>query len=286
MADAVPSSEGLDLSALAWEGEETALIDLKKMLEDKKIDFTAATYGFGGQEIYLRKFLRARQLDPVKALLMIENNVKWREENKVDTCWDRLLENEKRETIAKLYWAYYCGHDRMGNWIYLEHTAAINFEGLFATCELPDLLHAHIQLQEYQTKVRYGIASARKSEVRARTTNIMDMRGLSMSMLTSTIKDLISKISTVNQDNYPEGLYQCFIVNAPWAFTMIYAFVKPFLNEHTQNKVKVLGYGEAMWEELKEALGPDSLVTAEHVLGDDPVKGPWKDLQTVHSMCQ
>lgn len=34
-----------------------------------------------------------------------------------------------------------------------------------------------------------------------------------------------------------------FIVNAPWAFTAVWAIIKAFLDEVTKNKIQILGGG-------------------------------------------
>ena len=45
----------------------------------------------------------------------------------------------------------------------------------------------------------------------------------------------------MTQDNYPETVHKCYIVNAPWAFSSIWSIIKPWLAERTIKKVEVLG---------------------------------------------
>jgi hypothetical protein len=88
-------------------------------------------------------------------------------------------------------------------------------------------------------QVAYDEACRRSGKRCLRTTNIMDFRGLGLSSFTSFVRDLVMRVSAVNQTNYPEGLEACYIINAPWAFTAIFAFIRPFLAQTTLDKIKV-----------------------------------------------
>lgn len=41
--------------------------------------------------------------------------------------------------------------------------------------------------------------------------------------------------------NYPERTKRIIVVNAPKVFPMAYGFIKPFMDEHTREKIVVLG---------------------------------------------
>ena len=63
----------------------------------------------------------------------------------------------------------------------------------------------------------------------------------------------------VTQDNYPETLGNCFIVNAPKLFSALWAIVKGFLDERTRNKVRILGTGYV--PVLHQHIDPENLPT-------------------------
>ena len=90
--------------------------------------------------------------------------------------------------------------------MYVEHTAAVQFEVLQQHLSLDELIHAHVQLQEYQHLVAYDAACRRSGKRCLRTTNIMDFRGLGLSSFTTFVRHLVMRVSTVNQNHYPEGL--------------------------------------------------------------------------------
>lgn len=270
-----------------WEGEDEAYAALSAEVKKRGLEIPEDAYKYCGLDFYLRRFLRARQLDVDKALMMIEANLRWRQEKGAKNILNMPLPADKAACIQGNFMSYWAGYDKKGNTVYLEHTAAVPFDTLAEHMTVDEMIHAHIQLQEFQMKVIYEEASRKSGKRCFRTTNIMDLRGLGISMFTSYIKDLILRVSAVNQENYPEALEQCYIVNAPWAFTAIYAFIRPFLNENTINKIKVLGYGESMWKEVCEGIGPGLSLT-EDQLCSDQLPQPFQDKtrKTCHQLAQ
>lgn len=270
-----------------WEGEDEAKLELEAELKKRGIEIPADAYEHCGMDFYLRRFLRARQLDIDKAIVMVQANIAWRAENDCKTILNRPLPGNKAAVMSANFLSFWAGYDKKGNSVYLEHTAAIPFDALAEHMTVEELIHAHVQLQEYQMKVIYEQTSRKQGKRCFRTTNVMDLRGLGLSSFTSFIKDLILRVSAVNQENYPEALEECYIVNAPWAFTAIYAFIKPFLNENTLKKIKVLGYGEAMWKELSAGIGPGFDLPEEWLCSEEPpVPGGNKCRKTCHQLAQ
>jgi hypothetical protein len=54
-------------------------------------------------------------------------------------------------------------------------------------------------------------------------------------------KRLLSTLSHIDQDYYPESLGVMFIINTPFIFQTIWSFVNPLLEERTRKKIHVLG---------------------------------------------
>ena len=52
---------------------------------------------------------------------------------------------------------------------------------------------------------------------------------------------LLKYFSKLTAEYYPEILGKCFIINAPFIFTTVFAIVKGWLDEKTRNKIKVYG---------------------------------------------
>lgn len=73
------------------------------------------------------------------------------------------------------------------------------------------------------------------------TFSILDMTGFGVSMFNKRVQGLVKLGSSIAQDYYPEQLGQLMIVNAPWAFTGVWAVVKVFLDEKTRKKIQIVG---------------------------------------------
>lgn len=78
--------------------------------------------------------------------------------------------------------------------------------------------------------------SGRKIE---QTFAILDVQGVGLKHFTGEIKRLLAKVTSLDQDNYPEMLGHTCIINAPSVFKVIWAFAKPLLDQRTQNKIEV-----------------------------------------------
>lgn len=49
--------------------------------------------------------------------------------------------------------------------------------------------------------------------------------------------------ASIGQDRYPETMGKFYIINAPWAFSAVWAVVKPWLDEVTVSKINILSSG-------------------------------------------
>lgn len=49
--------------------------------------------------------------------------------------------------------------------------------------------------------------------------------------------------SSIGQERYPETMGKFYIINAPWAFSAVWAVIKPWLDEVTVAKIDILGSG-------------------------------------------
>ena len=73
----------------------------------------------------------------------------------------------------------------------------------------------------------------------ARPTLFTSPAGVGLSHLTGAVRQMMKKITSVDQDNYPEMLGKTCIINAPGAFKMIWSGVQGMIEPRTRAKIEV-----------------------------------------------
>jgi len=63
--------------------------------------------------------------------------------------------------------------------------------------------------------------------------------GVGFTHFTGEVKKMLSKILSIDQDNYPEMLGHTCIINAGGIVSILFRFIKPYLDIRTQNKIEV-----------------------------------------------
>jgi hypothetical protein len=111
---------------------------------------------------------------------------------------------------------------------------------------------------------------------------IMDLQGVSLSSFYH-VKDYIMAAAAVGQDRYPEIMGKFYIINAPWAFSVVWTAIRVWLDEVTVNKIDIIGsaYKDKLLaqipaENLPKEFGGTCECSCGCSLSDD---GPWKDEQ-------
>lgn len=228
-------------------------------------------------DFYLRRFVRARQHDITRATEMFFNHLQWREANGMDTIMEEFFFDE-RDAFLTLYPQGYHMTDKVGRPIYIQHLGQINVKALQTVTTVERMVKYHVQ--EYERALKYIFPACSKVAHCHidQTLTILDLKGVGLRHLTGDVKRILSLITRVDQDNYPETLGKTIIINSPSVFKMIWGIVKPMLDVRTQKKIEVaptdflpvvLKYADA--ECIPEYLGGKSKAS----LLDDI--GPWND---------
>jgi hypothetical protein len=110
------------------------------------------------------------------------------------------------------------------------------------------------------------------------TCTIMDLKNAGLGSFYK-VKDYVSAASSIGQDRYPETMGKFYIINAPWGFSTVWSFIKPWLDEVTVNKISILGgsYQSTLLEQipadsLPKEFGGKCACAGGCSLSD---KGPW-----------
>lgn len=136
-------------------------------------------------------------------------------------------------------------------------------------------------------KLRFPACSAIAGQRIEQGLTILDLHGGALKILSKKVYALIQVASKIGQDYYPEIMGQCFIVNAPFLFTGVWAIVKGFLDERTRKKITIKGgsYQKDLLELVEAENLPDFLggtCTCESQ-GGCMVSGagPWNDFEII-----
>ncbi|XP_072034353.1 SEC14-like protein 2 [Amphiura filiformis] len=193
----------------------------------------------------LLRFLRAREFDLQKSEYMFRQDIEWRAKTKIDT----LVDDYKAPEVCEKYWAggVLDGYDKEQGPIWILPAGTIDPKGLLYSCKTRDILtFLYMQI----TKL------VRNNETRCKqacpridwgTTVIFDAEGIGLRHLWKPFIDVVTEILSTGELHYPETGKRIFIIKAPAIFPVAFSLCKPFLKEHTKEKIKVLG---GNWKEV------------------------------------
>ncbi|OII76104.1 CRAL TRIO domain-containing protein [Cryptosporidium andersoni] len=243
---------------------------------------------------FLLRFLKARQMNVNKAIVMLENYFNWRKVHNVD-----LLIKTRRETIRlEFYPRAYHGIDKIGRPIYIDCIGRSNIKQLLNDYSEKSILNYWIYEYEFLLNVIFPACCIQRCKKTGldlnlykttcfETLNIIDLHGLGISQFNSTCRKIMRELIHVSQNYYPELLGQMFIVNAPSIFTVIWNFVKSLLDEKTVKKISVYSSKDNWKKKLLEYVDENQL--PEFLGGTGPKDdewlyynfGPWADFDTL-----
>jgi len=195
-------------------------------------------------------FLKYSGYDLRWAEKMLRKSEKWKRSNNVESyvSWKPpkpILTDFKFACIGQDYDNHSVIYLPIGGW----HTK-----------KLMDLGYKE-EVFEFRFHILEKIIQSIRNTPRSKFVMIMDMEGLTykkclhyetIQFLTTAFKDF--------EDNYPERLRACYVINAPWAFTYIYNVMKHIFSSKTLSKAKIFDADETTWlPQLEKQLPPKVL---------------------------
>ncbi|KAG8176996.1 hypothetical protein JTE90_006425 [Oedothorax gibbosus] len=206
-------------------------------------------------DMFLTRFLKARDYDVIKADKMIRESFSFRKKIGADTI---LTEYEYPEVYAKHPVSAFLGFDRENSPVRLFMAGICDYKGFVYSMRVTGMMKLLTYFLEYDlSKVQEKKNNGSKLDMKS--TFILDFQDFSLKKFYD--KSVINagiQLITMYQDNYPETLKKAYLVNVPSYFSWVFNIFKPFLNSVTLSKISV--YKTDEWqEELRNAMDPKLL---------------------------
>lgn len=175
----------------------------------------------------LLRFLRARDFNVEKAHNMLQESLKWRQDNHIDQM---LHEYKPSTVITKYFLGAWHQSDKQNCPIYILRLGHMDVKGLLKSIGEEVLLKHALHICEEGLQLIEQAANKTGKAV-TNWSLLCDLEGLSMRHLWRPgIKALLNIIETVEK-NYPETLGRVFIVRAPRVFPIAWTIVSAFIRK-------------------------------------------------------
>ena len=233
---------------------------------------------------FLLRFYAARSGNMKETQKMVSKFFEWRRIKNMARIAG--ISSKVFSPLSSIHARGFYGIDKFGRPILIERLNQTDI-AKFLSPEFDDIREDYmISLYEKLVFLVLPAASAHLGERVDSTIVIYDMKGVNFGKLfDSKFKAFSKLIVSIVQDYYPELLGKLVIVNAPFTFRVIWAFIKVFIDKKTTSKVEIYG-GNAI-DKLEKYVEVENL---PYFLGGKctvPITenpGPWKsDLHSSYS---
>ncbi|EDV21362.1 uncharacterized protein TRIADDRAFT_60313 [Trichoplax adhaerens] len=198
---------------------------------------------------YLLRWLRARDFNVSKAEEMICKSMIYRKEMKLDTIMDDFNVPEVIQTYQA---ANIIGFTKTGAPLMVMRNGIIDRKGIYLSVRRQEMTKYCLRLVE-----KCNSLMEEKSKETGRNVKgmvfIQDFEGFGLKNMHRPSITFFAQMTKIYDENYPELMDAVYIVNAPKIFYVIYAAIKPFLNERTRQKVHI--FAGNYESKLVEAVG-------------------------------
>eukprot|EP00743_Colponemidia_sp_Colp-15_P003864 GILK01004170.1.p1 GENE.GILK01004170.1~~GILK01004170.1.p1 ORF type:complete len:534 (+),score=69.41 GILK01004170.1:88-1689(+) len=247
------------------ENQRKALSELRSLVfegvsEDQVARATKVGSG-GDRDRMLCRFLRARQFNVKKAHDMLMACLEWRQRNEMDNILRfGPIPRDKLAPLRRTFPITCHGFDVFGRPVIIQRIGMIHLQDLKkGNISVQDVAFYHKLHMEYMLSVMLPLASARAGRFIDSFTVVTDMKAFGSHLVRKDMFALVKAISEIDQNNYPECLGKCFVVNAPWLFYAAWKVVKVWLDKRTIAKISIHKSGSQTRDTLLEFIPAHAL---------------------------
>jgi hypothetical protein len=180
--------------------------------------------------LLLLRYLRANNFSIEKTTAHITANLKWREEQGISTDIlkqrpEIILGVQTMKEVTSIFPHWHCGSDSLGRPVIYKQYGDFDVARLLKVTTMDALMKYHIWEQEACMEMCYR-QSLKTGYIVETITAVLDVKGMTLSQVTSDFLNLVKGIAKIDQTQYPETLGRFFIINAPSVFPLVWRGVK------------------------------------------------------------
>lgn len=200
---------------------------------------------YHGDEIcphFIFRFMRARKMHPANTKKMISEYVKFQNNLAKDSHINMKVDpNRFKEIRDFIQYEGICETDIHGQPVVYAIFSKMDLEKIVKTYEKDEIIAFMISKFERITRILFPILSAKYNKKIDRMTTIIDMKGVSpFFFVKGKPAELVKQYFFILQNYYPELLNKCYIINCSNFFSVVWAFIKPFLDPATLARIEVI----------------------------------------------
>ena len=247
--------------------------------------------------LFFSRFCIARDWKEEDARQMLRNHLMWRKsiglDEPINTYHnantrfynDLIPRHNNLKMLRSLFPCWFHKIGKEGNPIYYCRIGKLNAQDLFKHVPLETFRDFFILQQEATIQYRLPAASLQTGQLVTQSVYVIDLDGLTLKSFNNDMRQLLQKISAVGDQHYPETMSSIIVVNTPFIFRVIWAFLAPILPERVKAYVFFYGNRSKYLPELLKFIDRDAL--PEFLGGDDILMysggqrnveiGPWAE---------
>jgi phosphatidylinositol/phosphatidylcholine transfer protein len=127
-----------------------------------------------------------------------------------------------------------------GRPLYIERLGKLDIKALYSITTPERQLQHLVYEYEKSYNDRMPACSAEAGHPIETTCTVMDLQNVGLGQFYK-VKDYVMQAAAIGQDRYPESMGKFYIVNAPFLFSTVWSFIKPWLDEVTVSKIDIIG---------------------------------------------